>query len=95
MSIPVLTAKFQTILKNMWSRWSTLPTKFFTDVKTFFDNLFKKILNMPTSFAVATVGEVLGGARVTGSVAAEATRLVAAKKSRLTVTYWPTPSMPS
>ena len=50
---------------------------------------------MPTSFAVATVGEVLGGARVTGSVAAEATRLVAAKKSRLTVTYWPTPSMPS
>ena len=51
---------------------------------------------LPTSFAVATEGEVFGGARVTGSVAAvaEATRLVAAKNSRLTVTYWPTPSMP-
>ena len=50
---------------------------------------------MLTSIAVVVEEEeVLGGARVTGSVAAEATRLVVAKKSRLTVTYWPTPSMP-
>ena len=59
-----------------------------------------KISVGPTSIAVALpteAGEVFGGWRVTGSgvaAAAEATRLVAAKKSRLTVTYWPPPSMP-
>ena len=53
------------------------------------------MLILPTSIGVVDEGEeVFGGARVTGSVAAEATKLVVAKKSRLTVTYWPTPSMP-